>query len=359
MESYPYHPDRNLTSDSEIKINIQHVPTISNERIGYGFDNEERVSFSWLRHWSFYGFYHVVTLSWRPRILMRLAHQWLHVLQIQEARWMIGLGWSGYWKLLEDPKVSRWISEKHPKVRSHRRSEFVAEIWTMLIAEIQKRETVPRKCISTYLNQLVSLYKMLGEYPWTHQSPWNAALFRPLRHCHCTERDATVAWAPGEGKALKHGVTGVMMKLRINVNDCQRRRMAVQYWICHPHRWEQSFGESNIVLQFLQYIRIRLMKEWWKKGLTRYRFFHSHMIIWVIWVHIFRQCPVPHIMQIGSKESNKVTALGLGGTAARSAAGTRNTFGRSRRSSPKSVPTNFLFSIVMAGCFLFRVPLRS
>ena len=201
MESYPYHPDRNLTSDSEININIQHVPTkgsdtaltMKNGWASLGSGIEVSMAF--------------ITLSWRPRILMRLAHQWLHVLQIQEARWMIGLGWSGYWKLLEDPKVSRWISDKHPKVRSHRRSEFVAEIWTMLIAEIQKRETVPRKCISTYLNQLVSLYKMLGEYPWTHQSPWNAALFRPLRHCHCTERDATVAWAAGEGKALKHGVT--------------------------------------------------------------------------------------------------------------------------------------------------------
>ena len=168
MESYPYHPDRNLTSDSEIKINIQHVPTkgsdtaltMKNGWASLGSGIEVSMAF--------------ITLSWGPRILMRLAHQWLHVLQIQEARWMIGLGWSGYWKLLEDPKVSRWISEKHPKVRSHRRSEFVAEIWTMLIAEIQKRETVPRKCISTIL----STY--LNQTGVTLQDAWGVPLDPPI-----------------------------------------------------------------------------------------------------------------------------------------------------------------------------------
>lgn len=75
MESYPSHPDRNLTSDSEIKINIQHVPTkgsdtaltMKNGWASLGSGIEVSMAF--------------ITLSWGPRILMRLAHQWLHVLQ--------------------------------------------------------------------------------------------------------------------------------------------------------------------------------------------------------------------------------------------------------------------------------------
>ena len=268
MESYPSHPDRNLTSDSEIKINIQHVPTkgsdtaltMKNGWASLGSGIEVSMAF--------------ITLSWGPRILMRLAHQWLHVLQnsgstLDDWSGMVWVGTGNFWK------IRKWVAEFSKNIR---KSEAIEDRNSWLKSEpcslqrFKKGKQSQESAFQRIWTKLVSLYKMLGECPWTHQSPWNAALFRPLRHCHCTERDATVAWAAGEGKALKHGVTGVMMKFRINVNDCQRRRMAVQYWMCHPHRWEQSFLESNIVLQFLQYIRIRLMKEWWKKGLTRYRF---------------------------------------------------------------------------------------